>query len=100
LRRPASDGRGVGLGRCCSPRHRMPLKPTNEGLKCVNMGARGKARCLIKQVEASISDGGQGESLLPHYTCGRVSLTGARAKPWCLIIHPNASMWQSVSRSR
>jgi len=43
----------VRLGRCCSPRRRMPCNSRSEGLKCV--------------------DGGQGESLVPPYTRGSVS---------------------------
>jgi len=33
----------------------------------------------------------RGESLVPPYTRGSVSLTGARAEAWCLLIHADAS---------
>jgi len=37
---------------------------------------------------------GQGESLAPQFTRGSVSasLTGARAKVWCLLIYEGASL--------
>ena len=74
-------------------------------------GAKAKAWCLRIHAEASLSHGGQGESLVPPYTRGsvslsrgqrrkpgassytrkRLSLTGARAKAWCLLIHAEAS---------
>ena len=57
-------------------------------------GARAKAWCLLIHAEASLSHGDKGESLVPPYTCGSVSLslTGARAKAWCLLIHAEASL--------
>ena len=36
--------------------------------------------------------GGQGESLVPPYTHGSVSLTRARANAWCLLTHTEASL--------
>ena len=79
----------------------------------LHTGARAKAWCLLIHAEASLSlsrgpgrkpgaslytrkrlslsHGGQGESLVPPYTRGSVSLslslTGARAKARCLLIH-------------
>jgi len=43
--------------------------------------------------------GGQGESLVPPYTRGSVSLylTGARVKAGCLLIHAEASRARLVS---
>ena len=106
----------VGPGRHCSPRH-----PSHVNL-CVfnyvpsydvasNTGARANAWCSLIHAEASLSHGGQGESLVPPYTRGsvslsrgpwlkpgaslytrkRLSLTGAGAKAWCLLVHAEAS---------
>jgi len=36
--------------------------------------------------------GVQEESLVPAYNRGRMSLTGGRAKAWCLLIHAEASL--------
>ena len=75
-------------------------------------GGRAKAWCLLIHAEASLSYGGQGESLVPPFTSGRVSLsrgpgrkpgasvytrkrlslTGGRAKAWCLLSHADSSL--------
>jgi hypothetical protein len=39
----------------------------------------------------TLGQGGQEESLVPPHTRGSVSLTGARAIAWCLLIHEDAS---------
>jgi len=43
-------------------------------------------------VSLALSHGGQGESLEPPYTRGSFSLSGPRAKAWCLLIHAEASL--------
>ena len=55
-------------------------------------GARAKAWYPLIHAEASLphSHRGQGESLVPPYTRGSISLMGARAKAWCLLIHAEA----------
>jgi len=49
-----------------------------------------------KRLSHSLSHGVPGESLVPPYTRGSVSLTlsltGSRAKAWCLLIHAEASL--------
>ena len=39
-----------------------------------------------------LSHTGQGESLVPPYTRGSFSLTRARARAWCLLIHAEVSL--------
>jgi len=52
-----------------------------------------KACSLLIRVEASLSHGGQGESLLPPYARGSVSLSHrARATACCLLIRAEASL--------
>ena len=70
------------------PRQRHYTNHTlNILIKCAgsqrhNTGARAKAWCLRMHEEASFPHGGQGESLIPPYTCGSVSLSrGAGRKP-------------------
>ena len=84
------------------------------------MGARAKAWYLLTHAEASLSHGGQGESLVPAHTRGsvspsrgpgrklgassytrkRLSLTGARAKAWCPPIHAEASLSLTGGRAK
>jgi len=81
------------------------------------MGAWAKAWCLLTHAAAFPSHGGKGEpgaslnlplrlchrgqdeSLVPPYTRGRVSLTGDRAKAWCLPTHAAASLSRGPSES-